>query len=111
MAYIGYVETQGQGHFGDTGYVDVLWLLACGLITAVPLILYANGAKLLRLSTIGIMQYIAPTMIFVIAVFVFKEPFGLSQLVAFAFIWAALLVFTWPMLRALLVGRKPANQA
>lgn len=110
MAYIGYVETQGQGHFGDTGYVDVLWLLACGLVTAVPLILYANGAKLLRLSTIGIMQYIAPTMIFVIAVFVFKEPFGLSKLVAFAFIWAALLVFTWPMLRAL-IARQAAKQA
>ncbi|MCD2177591.1 EamA family transporter RarD [Rhizobium sp. C1] len=110
MAYIGYLETSGQGHFGDTGYVDVLWLLACGLITAVPLILYANGAKLLRLSTIGIMQYIAPTMIFIIAVFVFKEPFGLSQLVAFAFIWAALLVFTWPMIRAL-IARKPARQA
>ncbi len=110
MAYIGYLETSGQGHFGDTGYVDVLWLLACGLITAVPLILYANGAKLLRLSTIGIMQYIAPTMIFIIAVFVFKEPFGLSQLVAFAFIWAALLVFTWPMIRSL-IARKPARQA
>ncbi len=110
MAYIGYVETQGQGHFGDTGYVDVLWLLACGLVTAVPLILYANGAKLLRLSTIGIMQYIAPTMIFIIAVFVFKEPFGLSKLVAFAFIWAALLVFTWPMLRAL-IARQAAKQA
>ena len=111
IAYIGYLETSGQGHFGDTGTVDVLWLLACGLITAVPLILYANGAKLLRLTTIGIMQYIAPTMIFIIAVFVFKEPFGLSQLVAFAFIWAALLVFTWPMLRALVAGRKPAKQA
>ncbi|HWU63096.1 MAG TPA: EamA family transporter RarD [Ensifer sp.] len=111
MAYIGYVETQGQGHFGDTGYGDVLWLLACGLVTAVPLILYANGAKLLRLSTIGIMQYIAPTMIFVIAVFIFKEPFGLSKLVAFAFIWAALLVFTWPMLRALASSRKPAARA
>ncbi len=110
MAYIGYVETSGRGHFGDTGTADVLWLLACGLITAVPLILYANGAKLLRLSTIGIMQYIAPTMIFVIAVFVFKEPFGLSQLVAFAFIWAALLVFTWPMLRAL-VTRNATRQA
>lgn len=110
MAYIGYLETSGQGHFGDTGYSDVLWLLACGIITAVPLILYANGAKLLRLTTIGIMQYIAPTMIFIIAVFVFKEPFGLSKLVAFAFIWAALLVFTWPMLRAL-TARHPAKRA
>jgi chloramphenicol-sensitive protein RarD len=48
----------------------------CGMVTAVPLMIYANGAKLLRLSTIGMMQYIAPTMIFLTAVFVFDEPFG-----------------------------------
>ena len=50
--------------------------MGTGLVTAIPLILYANGAKLLRLSTIAVMQYSAPTMIFLIAVFVFKEPFG-----------------------------------
>ena len=51
------------------------WLLGCGIVTAAPLILFANGAKLLKLSTIGIMQYIAPTLIFFVAIFVFKEPF------------------------------------
>jgi chloramphenicol-sensitive protein RarD len=45
----------------------------------VPLMIYANGAKLLKLSTIGIMQYIAPTMIFLIAVFVFHEPLGTAK--------------------------------
>jgi chloramphenicol-sensitive protein RarD len=70
--------------------VDVLLLLGCGVVTAVPLMIYANGAKLLRLSTIGIMQYIAPTMIFFIAVFVFKEPFGPYKLAAFVLIWIAL---------------------
>ena len=50
-------------------------LLGCGTVTAAPLVLYAFGAKLLRYSTIGIMQYIAPTMVFLLAVFVFKEPF------------------------------------
>jgi chloramphenicol-sensitive protein RarD len=111
LAYIAYIETNGQGHFGDTGTADVFWLLACGLVTAVPLILYANGAKLLRLTTIGIMQYIAPTMIFLTAVFIFKEPFGPSKLVAFAFIWAALVVFTWPMLRSLIAARRMLKQA
>ena len=62
-----------------------------------PLILYAFGAKLLRISTIGIMQYIAPTMICVIAVFVFGEPFGTARMVAFALIWAALAIYTWSM--------------
>ncbi|MGE6782101.1 EamA family transporter RarD [Ensifer adhaerens] len=98
IGYIIWLETTGQGHFGGTGMTDVLWLLSCGIVTAVPLMIYANGAKLLRLSTIGIMQYIAPTMIFVIAVFVFHEPFGTAKLIAFGLIWAALVTYTGAML-------------
>ena len=69
---------------------DTVLLLSCGLVTAIPLMLYANGAKLLRLSTIGIMQYIAPTMIFLTAVFVFGEDFGRGKIIAFPMIWLAL---------------------
>jgi chloramphenicol-sensitive protein RarD len=84
----------GQAHFMGGNSADT-WLLATsGLITAVPLILYGNGAKLLRLSTIGIMQYIAPTMIFLIAIFVFKEPFDMVRMAAFAMIWVALAIYT-----------------
>lgn len=98
--YIIWLEAAGQGHFfGYTSMTDVLLLLACGVVTAVPLMIYANGAKLLRLSTIGIMQYIAPTMIFLIAVFVFHEPFGTAKLVAFALIWAALFIYSGAMLQ------------
>jgi len=97
IGYILWLGTRGQGHFGETGAADVWLLLASGLVTAVPLILYANGAKLLRLSTIGIMQYIAPTIVFVIAVFVFHEPFSTLRAVAFGFIWAALIVYSWSM--------------
>jgi chloramphenicol-sensitive protein RarD len=71
--------------------------MSAGLVTAIPLILYANGAKLLRLSTIGIMQYIAPTMIFITAIFIFREPFSSAQAVAFVLIWAALALYTWSM--------------
>jgi chloramphenicol-sensitive protein RarD len=97
IGYIIWLEATGQGHFGDTSMADVLLLLSCGIVTAVPLMIYANGAKLLRLSTIGIMQYIAPTMIFLIAVFVFHEPFGTAKLVAFVLIWAALLIYSGAM--------------
>ncbi|MCM5689687.1 EamA family transporter RarD [Sinorhizobium meliloti] len=97
--YVIWLEATGQGHFlGDSNMTDVPLLLACGIVTAVPLMIYANGAKLLRLSTIGIMQYIAPTMIFLIAVFVFHEPFGTAKLVAFALIWAALFIYSGAML-------------
>jgi chloramphenicol-sensitive protein RarD len=97
LGYIIWLEGTGVGHFGRTGVGDVWLLVGCGLVTAVPLILFANGAKLLRLSTIGIMQYIAPTMIFVIAVFIFREPFTSERAVAFALIWAALAIYSWSM--------------
>lgn len=78
---------------------NTVLLASSGLVTAVPLILYANGAKLLRLSTIGIMQYIAPTMIFLIAVFLFREEFSTAKAIAFPLIWVALVIYTLPMLK------------
>ena len=77
------------------------WL---GLVTAVPLMIYANGAKRLTLSTIAIMQYIAPTLIFLTAVFLFDEPFSATKLVAFGFIWAALVIYSWSILRRARAG-------
>ena len=89
----------GEAHFTLSNPADIALLIGCGPVTAIPLILFAMGAKLLRYSTIGIMQYTAPTMIFLIAVFVFKEPFGGVKAVAFALIWAALALYSWSMLR------------
>ncbi len=94
LGYVAWLQWQGTGHFMKDVPRDTILLLCCGLVTAVPLMIYANGAKLLRLSTIGIMQYIAPTMIFLTAVFVFDEPFGRPQMIAFAMIWTALVIYT-----------------
>jgi chloramphenicol-sensitive protein RarD len=111
LAFIAYLEATGQGHFTDTGVADVLWLIASGFVTAVPLLFYANGAKLLRLSTIGIMQYIAPSMVFLIAVFIFHEPFGLVRLMAFGLIWTALVIYTGSMLMESRAARQAALAA
>ena len=97
--YIVWASMTGSGHFFNGVSFDTGMLLAAGLVTAVPLMLYANGAKLLRLSTIGIMQYIAPTMILLTAVFVFDEPFGRDRMIAFPMIWAALVIYTVSMVR------------
>ncbi|TBF34831.1 EamA family transporter RarD [Rhizobium leguminosarum] len=104
VLYILYLEFGGQGHLYRTGLADTTLLLGCGVITAVPLMIYANGAKLLKLSTIGIMQYIAPTMIFLIAVFVFHEPFGTARMIAFSLIWAGLFLYSWSMLKGSRAG-------
>ena len=99
LGYIIWSEVTGNAHFMAGVPRDTWMLLACGVVTAVPLMIYANGAKLLRLSTIGILQYVAPTMIFLTAVFVFGEEFGRVKLVAFAMIWMALILYTTAMLR------------
>jgi chloramphenicol-sensitive protein RarD len=100
LAYVVWLQAAGIGHFGSQDVSDVWLLMAAGLVTAIPLILYANGAKLLKLSTIGIMQYIAPTMIFIVAVFVFREPFSSERAVAFVLIWLALAIYSWSMFSA-----------
>lgn len=99
LGYLIYLNLFDEGHFLMGNATDTILLASAGLVTAVPLILYANGAKLLRLSTIGIMQYIAPSMIFITAVFVFHEPFSMAKAVAFPLIWAALVIYTLPMLK------------
>jgi chloramphenicol-sensitive protein RarD len=99
-----------EGHFLTTGWRDTGLLLGCGVVTAVPLILYANGAKRLKLSTIGILQYIAPTMIFLVAVFAFREPFGPARAVAFPLIWLALVLYTGSMIRTARNDRRARNR-
>jgi chloramphenicol-sensitive protein RarD len=98
LAYVVWLQATGVSSFVHSQPREMLLLLLCGPATAVPLLLYGFGAKLLKLSTIGIMQYIAPTGIFLIAVFVFGEPFGPVRLAAFALIWCALAIYTWSLL-------------
>ncbi|MCH2095872.1 MAG: EamA family transporter RarD [Rhodobacteraceae bacterium] len=98
LGYLGYLQATGMSVFLDSWRTFGLLLLA-GPVTAIPLIFYANGAKRIRLSTAGILQYIAPTMIFLCAVFAFGEEFSGAKLVAFPMIWAALIVYSVPMLR------------
>lgn len=97
LAYMVWRGPENVLFTGDAGIVALL--LSAGVVTAVPLMLYANGAKLLRLSTIGIMQYTAPTMIFLTAVFWFGEPFGMARAIAFPMIWAALAIYTVALVR------------
>lgn len=94
LLWMGWFLGQPEGRLiGDGGW-DIPLLLAAGPITAVPLILFALAAKRLRLSTIGMMQYLGPTLQFLISVFIFKEAFGWIHAAAFSFIWTALIVFT-----------------
>ncbi len=98
LGYLAKLTLSGEGHFGGTTF-DTLMLLGLGAVTAGPLMLYANGAKRLRLSTIAILQYIAPTMIFLTAVFIFGEPFGAARAIAFPLIWASVVIYLYSIFR------------
>lgn len=100
LVYLLWLQSNGTGSFLGSTLSNDLLLIGTGVVTAIPLMVYANGAKRLRLSTIAMMQYISPTMIFLIAVFVFGEPFGTVRLVAFPMIWIALVIYSVSMLAA-----------
>jgi chloramphenicol-sensitive protein RarD len=113
LVYLVVLTAQGRTHFLAGVPADTALLLGCGVVTAVPLMLYANGAKLLRLSTIGILQYIAPSLVVLVAVFLFGEEFGRARMIAFPMIWAALALYTGAMLRGARAARaeRPLPQA
>jgi len=98
VIYVLYLAGTGDGHFGGAT-ADTLLLLGFGIVTTAPLVLFGNGAKLLKLSTMGILQFIAPTLMFVVAVLIFGEDFSGARLVAFPMIWAALIIYSIPMVR------------
>lgn len=81
-----------RGEGGSTLAFDML-LAAGGLVTSLPLLWFAAAARRLRLSTIGFMQYSAPSIQFLVAVLVFDEPFGPARIVAFAIIWVGIIIF------------------
>ena len=94
LGYLLYLQGQGVSSFGfDLPLVTTLMAVS-GVITAAPLLLFASGARLLSMTTLGLLQYIAPTLQLGIAVLVFGEPLSMLRLVGFAFIWLALLIYS-----------------
>jgi chloramphenicol-sensitive protein RarD len=98
LAFIAWLSLNQKNHFLTLSWYDSWLLFGCGAVTAIPLMLYANGAKRLRLTTIAILQYIAPTMIFLCAVLVFEETFDRARMIAFPMIWAALLIYSFSLI-------------
>jgi chloramphenicol-sensitive protein RarD len=85
-------------------------LVASGVVTAIPLLLFAAGARRLRFSTLGFLQYVSPTCQFMLAVLVYREPFSSEKLASFGLIWAALGVYTLETLRHLHRTRRAAQE-
>jgi chloramphenicol-sensitive protein RarD len=98
-AYLLWLGAQGSGAFGRLGVGLDLLLLGSGLVTAVPLALFAYGARRIPLSTVGLAQYLAPSMQLMLGVFFFGEPFPRARAIGFVLIWLALAIYATDGLR------------
>ncbi|MEJ2749484.1 MAG: EamA family transporter RarD, partial [Anaerolineae bacterium] len=94
VSYLIYLELTGRAAFGHGSWTTTFLLLLAGVVTAVPLWLFALGARRVTLVTRGLLQYIAPTLQFLIGVFVYNEPFSRAQMLGFSIIWLALLLYS-----------------
>jgi chloramphenicol-sensitive protein RarD len=90
-------ELRGVGALGHQGVRMDLLLLAAGAVTAVPLILFTLGVRRIPLSTAGLLQYIAPTCTFLLAVLLYDEPFSTAHAVSFGLIWTALVIYSFDL--------------
>lgn len=87
-------ESRGVGALAHSNMTTNLLLVGAGIVTSVPLLLFASGARRITLTTLGLLQYIAPTLQFLIGVLIYHEAFGLSRLIGFGLIWLALIFYT-----------------
>ena len=94
LTYLLYVEQTTGGKFGHTSLATTLLLVGCGVVTTVPLVLFASASKRIPLLWLGLLQYIAPTLQFFLAINVFHEAMSAQRLIGFAAVWVALAIFS-----------------
>ncbi|MBU0462118.1 MAG: EamA family transporter RarD [Proteobacteria bacterium] len=83
------------GSYFINDLILTLWMIGAGVVTSLPLLWFAATAKKLKLSTIGILQYLAPSIAFILGVFIYKEDFTRHNLITFGFIWMGVVLYTW----------------
>jgi chloramphenicol-sensitive protein RarD len=108
LVYLLHLERAGSASFGHAGAAATVLLAFTGVVTALPLFLFAYGARRITLTTIGILQYIAPTMQFLLGTLVYGEPFSSTRLIGFGTVWIALLIYS---LEGFVAGRKQKSGA
>ena len=94
LAFLGWLHFTGTGALGHADLRTQLLVLSSGVITAVPLLLFAYGARRIRLSTLGLLQYLAPSVQLILGIWIYREPFARDRILSFSLIWAALALYT-----------------
>lgn len=93
LAYLAYCDLTGQGAFLRSGTTADMLMVASGLVSMSPLLLFAFAAQRIPLARLGFLQYITPTLQLLLGVWMYHEPFGHGSLIGFGMVWAALLIF------------------
>lgn len=93
LIYLIVMQAGGAGEFLHDGLTVDLLLIGAGVVTTIPLLMFASAAKEIPLNMIGVLQYFAPTIQFLIGVFVYKEPFDTTRFIGFGIVWIALIIF------------------
>lgn len=99
LGYLAFLFSTGQNAFGQHGPLNDFYLLLAGPLTAVPLLLFAAGARRIPLFMVGFLQYLAPSISLTVAVFMYGETFTHAHVVTFTLIWSALVLVSWEAFR------------
>ena len=99
LAFLIWLSTQGTLVFGHSSPGNTMLLMMTGVVTAIPLVLFGAATNRVPLSTIGVLQYLTPSLQFLLGILVFGEQMPASRWAGFAIVWLALIVFTWDSLR------------
>jgi chloramphenicol-sensitive protein RarD len=99
LGYVVLLTARGESTFGQVSGGHTALLILAGVVTAIPLLLFAGAANRIPLSSIGLLQYLAPILQLACGVLVFSEPMPPARLAGFALVWLALAVFTWDGVR------------
>jgi len=93
-AYLAWLQHNGAAAFTFAHPLTALLLLGCGIVTAIPMVLFTNGALYLPLTVLGFIQFLSPTIALFVGIFLYHEPFSATHLISFGCIWVALLIFS-----------------
>jgi len=93
LLYLLYLDRTGKGAFLHTDALSTWLMVGAGLVTTIPLLLFSSAAQRVPLATMGILQYITPSMLFLLGIFLYHETFSTARAIGFCLVWAALLIF------------------
>ncbi|KAB3539042.1 EamA family transporter RarD [Alkaliphilus pronyensis] len=111
LSFIIYRQVTGVGSLSTIPIPVLILLMLSGVATATPLLWFAKGAQMVELSTIGFLQYIAPTISLFLGIFLFKEEFSQTHFISFSFIWVALIIYTISITRGNIYKIKEKSEA